>query len=146
MTDSPRFACIRAVTTALRNNGAWGAQVGLDRADDDWTFPYVVIVYSGGGEANDIRRTSGDSAQVWVIKVVSDNLEEAATAAESVAALLNDKGVQDVATASDGLQGGDDWYILTCDRENYISFAEFVSSSRVIYHEGARYRFALEAV
>jgi len=143
MSESPQYAARRAVQMRLSGAGAWGNRVRQDRGLATWEFPYVVHVFSGGGERNR-RKQKSDPEVVLLVKAVSDNASQATAAAAAIATLLDDGGIQD--DADDYLQGGASWSILAITQEDYISYTEYVSETRTIYHEGARYRFVMEAI
>ena len=143
MSESAQYAARRAVQQRLAGAGAWGTRVRQDRGLSSWEFPYVVHVFSGGGERNRMLAHS-DPELVLLVKAVSDIAAEASAAAAAIAALLDDSGLQD--DADDYLYGGSQWHILSITQEDYITYSEYVSETRTLFHEGARYRFVMEAI
>lgn len=131
---------LQAVYTATRarliaGTETWGTRVYPDIADESATYPYVVMFWLGGGEANIGMRP--DASLVVGMKCVSKSLSQAMEGAARIAELLNDaeRGV--------GLNGGADWHVASVTREGAIHMVEVADGGRV-YHEGNRYRFNLE--
>ena len=142
MSINAQRAAEVALQSRLQNNGSWSERVRQDRGASGWPYPYLVHVFSGGGERNRLKRH--DAELVFVVKAISDVAQEAAAAAQEADDLLNNHGLQD--NTSDYLYGGSDWHILTVTREDYISLTEYVSETRAIHHRGARYRLIMEAI
>lgn len=142
MSESPVYAAQRAIRDRLiAAAGPWENRVRWSEGLSGWPFPYVVTVFGGGAESN--RWRAPDVEVVIVVKVVSDSAEGASSAAEVLAEALNDHGRYD--NASDYLNGGASWDIKTVSREDFVSYTEPVSETKVLFHEGARFRLVMEA-
>lgn len=130
-------AAYAALYTLLADGSeAWGTRAYPDIAPAGTAYPYLVYYWLGGGETNRFLRA--ESSLVLGVKCVSNTLSEAMAGAARIEALLND------AERKSGLSGGEDWLIANVSREGLIHFVETPDGARV-HHEGARYRFALEA-
>lgn len=141
MAEPALAAAYRAVKARLSGGGEpWDGRVYGDVIPPGATWPAVSFFWSGGGEAN--RRRTQDAELVLTVKAISESQAEAFTAAERISVLLNDNGQTEV--TSGYLNGGDDWYILTCTQEDAVHLVEMFAGAAPIYHEGARYRLIME--
>lgn len=149
MADTALQAAYNAIYTRLHNATLAGVKAYPDIADDEADYPYIVYFWSGGGERNSNRKR--DANLVIGVKVVTLDLHQAFTGAGQVADLLNDQGTQDVVAAtgayvSDPLNGGANWHITTSTQEDVFHFTELIEQdNETVYHNGAYYRFIMEA-
>lgn len=142
MAETALAAAYRAIRARLASGGEpWGASVFGDVIPASAVFPVVTFFWSGGGEANN-RRTQ-DAELVFTVKAVSYAQDEAFGMAARLSALLNDAGQTD--DANDHLNGGADWYILTCTQEEAVHMVDMWAGAQPVYHEGHRFRLYMEA-
>ena len=156
MADSAIQACYAAVYNKLKNGGNAGGRVFPDMGDDSAvdpnldTWAYWVYNWSGGGESN--QRRKGDANLVLAVKCVSNDLDAAFTGAAQISALLNNQGVQDIVPATGAyvtspLSGGANWVIKTSTQEDVFHLTEVIEETgETVYHDGAYYRFIMEAI
>jgi hypothetical protein len=142
MSESPVYAAQAAIRDRLiAANGPWGNRVRWSEGLSGWPFPYVVLVFGGGAEQN--RWRAPDVEIVIVVKAVSDTAESASEASALIADALNDRGRYD---NSDALSGGASWDIKTVSREDFVSYTEPITETKMLFHEGARFRLVMEAI
>lgn len=137
MSQSDLQAAYSALYTLLAaGSETWASRAYPDIAPAGTAYPYAIYYWLGGGETNRFIRP--ESSLLIGVKCVSNTLSEAMQGAARIEALLND------VERKGGLSGGDDWQIANVSREGLIHLVETPDGARV-YHEGARYRFNMEA-
>lgn len=141
MAETALAAAYRAIHARLAGgNEAWGTSVYADVVPAGASFPLVTYFWTGGGDVNGRR---GQDAELMIaVKAVSYSQPEAFTLAARISELLDNHGITD--NSADSLNGGNDWYILTCTQEEAIHQVDLWSGTRPIYHAGARYRLVME--
>lgn len=137
-------ALARATKTKLTaTSEPWGTRVYKDSvpaspSGEVVKRPYVICLVAGGGRTG---HTSKDFINLlWQIKAVANTQEAAYECRARLSALMNNA---DRGTVRE-LDGGNDWYILTCTEGQTIDLAEVIDSNR-IYHAGATYRVLMES-
>lgn len=149
MAETALQAAYGALYIKLRSATIAGLKVYPDIADDEATYPYLVYFWAGGGESNRLRKH--DANLVIGVKCVSNDLHQAFTGASEIVTLLNNQGIQDIVPAtgayvSNPLNGGSNWKIKTSTQEEAFHFTELIdNTSETVYHDGAYYRFNMEA-
>lgn len=135
-------AAYKAIRARLASQSElWGAAVFSDVIPATAEFPVVQFFWSGGGEANGLKKQDADL--VITVKCVAESMSDSMTGAARISALLNDKGEND--DASDHLNGGSAWRILTCTQEEHVHLVDMWAGAQPIYHDGHRFRLVMEA-
>jgi hypothetical protein len=145
MTETATAALFRALRSQLMASGQlWGARVYANLAPaGKKTYPYVIYSHVAGGERNRIK--ARDAELVLLVKVISDSLAEALSAAAQVEALLNDQGNQDAASHPLVPGSSSEWSVLTATAEVAVIYQEMFANAQPVYHVGSQYRFVMEA-
>ena len=143
MSDTALAAAYRATFNRLKGPSEWWEnRVYPDMGPTQAAYPYVIFFYSGGGARNAVRKN--DANLMLTVQCISDDMATALAGAARVEELLDDHGQFDNST--DYLYGGASWHILTITQEEILHLVEQFAQAVPIYHEGARYRFIMEAV
>jgi hypothetical protein len=107
---------------------------------DEQIFPYVVMVFVGGGDA-DITRTKDAEINIQVV-CFSDDADESETGAVTIDNALDGFGTQE-SSPSDRLDG-QSWFITSVTAGRVVSGQEFYKESSNVFMDGKVYRITME--
>ena len=118
----------------------WSNRVYRAQAQTKAIRPYVIYVFSSGLKRQ--NTPNSDAEFLITIKCVADDAATSEAGAARIAELFDDLGQNRSTT----LDCGTDWTLIHSQLTRYISLIENVDNGATqIYHDGAIFRFLLEA-
>jgi len=109
---------------------------------EEQIFPYVVMVFVGGGD-QDVTRTKDAELSMQVV-CYSDNAEEAEAGALSIDNALDGYGTQE-SSAVNWLDG-QTWVITSVTAGRTISTTQQFENAKVVFMDGKTYRVTMEII
>ena len=145
MTDeyAIRRVQVASYDRLTENVESWGTRVYPYQAIAGDDYPYVV--YFSNGSTDPQWRQRKDRNVLITFQCISDDIEQAQEGAARIIELFDDVGRQDSGAVSGAspLAEGASWFIQTTTAELEISFAEPISNTQNLHHEGVQIRFIL---
>lgn len=125
---------------ALAGSTLWANRVYPEMVPAQIVRPYVVFFISTGGERNDRKRH--DAQFSLSVKAVAEDMATALTAADAIAARLNNQGSQD----GGNVTGDATWIITTIQQMRVIQQVEMIDNNKPLYNSGHMFDVMMETI
>lgn len=141
MTQSANYAISKAIRQrATAASELWSSRVYRAQAPAKAPRPYVIYHFSSGIKPQNTPAT--DAEFIITIKCIADDVATSEAGSARIAALFDDLGQN----RDETLDCGADWVLVHSQLERYISIVENIDNGATqLYHDGAMFRFLLEA-
>ena len=141
--NDPLAIAYDALKSRLYNaDSLWSTRVFTETALPTADRPYLLVMFSGGGEINALQRK--DAEFLITVKGVADTLKTSLQVASAIGELLNDHGTQDNPNDSVVPVTPNGWVIQTITQERRVQMTETFENVEPVYHAGHQFRIRME--